>query len=296
MWLIEDFSNNTLGEFAKRSSEPESQSQQFSKRVVDNPAKPLELLLESIDKLFHTVNQDSAYALYPNPFYGMPVTKPGPHSSPHERSRLLKLVDGSESGQTIPLWGQIQPARHADFIIAFDSTSDAWPYAWNNGTNLYNTYLASKSVDPPIPFPVIPPPYTFIEKNYTNTPVFFGCDANLTTTGSRTDMGPLILYMANSPYSAYTNFSYTQEEVSQVQIREIFTNEFNMLTQGNSTLDAEWPECLGLHRTSQCESCLQRYCWNGEVAPEAKGSVVVDLPLKLNPVESFAMWNASNPY
>lgn len=44
-------------------------------------------------------------------------------------------VDGSETGQTVPLWPVIQPQRKADFIIAFDASGDG-TYGWVNGTNL----------------------------------------------------------------------------------------------------------------------------------------------------------------
>ena len=44
-------------------------------------------------------------------------------------------VDGSETGETIPLRPLIQPARKVDFIVAFDASTDG-AYEWVNGTNL----------------------------------------------------------------------------------------------------------------------------------------------------------------
>lgn len=61
-------------------------------------------------------------------------------------------------------------------------------------------------------------------------------------------MGPLVLYVTNALYSAYTNFSYTQTSTGKAQMHEIFTNECNMLTQGNGTLDAEWPNVWAVLR------------------------------------------------
>jgi lysophospholipase len=51
--------------------------------------------------------------------------------------------------------------------------------------------------------------------------------------------------MANAPYSAYTNFSWTDSIFSNERMAVILTNDFNEVTGGNGTLDGEWPECLG---------------------------------------------------
>lgn len=102
-----------------------------------------------------------------------------------------------------------------------------------------------------------------LNRNYTRGPVFFGCDTELTT--SKDTRSPLLLYMANSPYSAYTNYSYAQMATTKVQLDEVMVNSFDIVTQANGTLDEEWPECigcaaiersrgkLGLPRTAQCE-------------------------------------------
>ncbi len=85
----------------------------------------------------------------------------------------------------------------------------------------------------------------------------------------------------------------------------LLTNGFNYMTQGNSTLDPEWPECLGcpaidrsltkldIARSKQCEGCMARYCWDGVEDNSATG--LVDLPLVLEPGLSFEEWNKSTP-
>lgn len=201
MWYIEDRSGGTLATFPKRShlDEDEANPSDLSKRQ-DN-AVPLSEL-EDLDKVFSERFNESittvSYASWPNPFAGLKST-----TSPLRNERYLKIVDGSTNGQTIPLWSLIQPARHLDFIFAWDDSADARPEDWNNGTNLYNTYVAAKKAK--LPFPIVPTAPTFIKNNYTHKPVFFGCDANLTTT--KDPATPIVLYLANAPYSTYVSTS-----------------------------------------------------------------------------------------
>jgi lysophospholipase len=164
---------------------------------------------------------------------------------------------------------------------------------------MYDTaYLAT---DAGLPFPKAPPPATFVNRGYTNKPTFFGCEANLTNTGDLS--APLVVYMPNAPYSSYTNYSWLQESFSHEQMSVILTNGFNYVTQGNSTLDKEWPECLGcaaidrsltkvgMERTEQCQRCMTRYCWDGVEDNSNPG--VLDLSLRLKPDLSYAEWNKS---
>lgn len=145
------------------------------------------------EKYFNYTLDECVYASLPNPFASSTADEYDPPTN-------LTLLDGSEMGQSLPLWTQIQPARQPQFIIAWDNDGDALPYGWNNGTNMYNTY--TYATDLGIPFPIVPLPTTFINRNYTFKPTFFGCDANLTNTGD--ERSPIILYLGNAPYSAYT--------------------------------------------------------------------------------------------
>lgn len=292
-WYIEYVSNGTLAPFSKRSIESQAakpkRDNSLSKREITFPLPELQPLIDAFQEFFGLNLSQAAYAKYPNPY-------------PSDKAKDIILADGSEGGQSIPLWPQIQPARKSNFIIAWDSDSDQEPYSWSNGTNLYDTYLQAEAHG--IPFPIVPPPTTFIHNNYTTKPAFFGCDANLTTTKS-TD-SPIIFYMTNSPYSAYTNYSFFQFQTTFSQIDDIFVNGFNQLTQGNGTLDEEWPACLGcavidrsldkvgMTRTKQCESCFEKYCWDGTVYEGEVG--VVDLPLVLDPSLSFAEWSETHDF
>ena len=310
MWYIEDLSNGTLGTFAKRSRfEAHLSPSNLAKRQNNAvPLSELEDLFDAFNETFEENATSAIYASWPNPFVGLDTTTPSLRDEPY-----LKIVDGSEAGQGIPLWSLIQPARHLDLIFAWDDGADARPNGWNNGTNLYNTYLAAMRHG--LPFPIVPTAPTFIKYNYTHRPVFFGCDVNLTTTK---DPGtPIVLYLANSPYSAYNNFSFVQSTTSRAQMGEIYVNSFDLLTQGNGTLDAEWAQCLGcaaidrsiarlgMERTLQCRSCMERYCWDGNSEPDHitgpkdgtyEVTQIVDLEMVLNPGVSFAEWNATHPF
>ena len=294
-WIIESLSNGTLAPFAKRSipspaAPPQKRSStSLTKREITYPLSGLEPLISAFQEYFNLNLSQIVFATFPNPFPGTATEE-------------ITITDGSEAGQSIPLWPQIQPARDLDFIVAWDSDSDQGPYNWNNGTNLYDTYLAADAAG--IPFPVVPPPTTFIHNDYIQKPVFFGCNAALTTTKSTAS--PIVFYMANSPYTAYTNYSFFQMSTSFAQMDDIFDNGFAQMTQGNGTLDHEWAACLGcavidrslekvgMERTKQCESCLQRYCWDGKVYEGEVG--VVDLPLLLDPGVSFAEWNMTHDF
>lgn len=161
----------------------------------------------------------------------------------------------------------LQPGRNVSFIIAWDDSSEDPPYNWLNGTNLYNAYINANESGQA--FPIIPPVATMLNRNYTLKPTLFGCDTNLTTT--RSTASPIVLYMANAPYSAYTNYTGLAGNFTTSQFNEIFVNGFDQFTQGNGTLDAEWTTCLGcavigrslnaleMQRTAQFVKCMQKY-------------------------------------
>ena len=117
---------------------------------------------------------------------------------------------------------------------------------------------------------------------------------------------PIVAYFANAPYSAYTNYSYSQMPTTLSQMNDIYVNGFNEMTQGNGTLDKDWPVCLGcaaidrslakvgMKRTCECEQCFERYCWNGTTF-EGELSVV-DIPLVLDPTLGFLEWNKTHNF
>ena len=288
-WIIENDSNGVLAPFPKRSINNFKRSTPISQRnLALFPNATLNGLLEGFKDIFGLSAAQVDHAIWPNPFA----------SSSSGISRDLNLVDGSEAGQVLPLWSQIQPMRASSFIIAWDDNPDT-ELAWMNGTSMHNTYLAAKASG--LPFPIVPPPRTMLNKNFTLQPTFFGCNADLTTTG--TTQSPIVLYMANAPYSAYTNYTWTQSTFSNTQMYEIFDNSFNAFTQGNGTLDHEWSACLGcavversleklgMRRTRQCERCFKKHCWDGTYDEREPG--ILDPSLPLAPGLSFAEWNAT---
>ncbi len=72
--------------------------------------------------------------------------------------------------------------------------------------------------DVKIPFPIVPDATTMVHRNHSVLPLFFGCDASLTTTNDTSS--PIVLYLVNAPYSAYTNFSYVQSSTTREQMHE----------------------------------------------------------------------------
>ncbi|KAJ9641659.1 hypothetical protein H2204_002721 [Knufia peltigerae] len=291
-WYIEALSNGTLAQFSKRSNAAEHS---LAKRA-DFPAATVESLFDAFQEYFNLTKQQTVSPIIPNPFAGMPGTK-GPEPA------TLSLADGSEMGQSIPFWPMIQPARNVDFIISWDNDEDANPYGWNNGTNLYNTYIQARRNG--LPFPEIPPPATMIKRNYTQKPVFFGCNPEYTTT--RDLSSPIVLEMMNTPYSGYTNYTWFKTTFTAVQMQEILINSWDVVTQGNSTLESDWVQCIGcaavdrtlsklnITRPDQCEKCLQKYCWDGTYDDESNVPII-DPSLALYPNISFAQWNASYPF
>ncbi|MCJ1315673.1 hypothetical protein MMC15_000993 [Xylographa vitiligo] len=300
-WYIGDKSNGTLAAFPKRSeaADPAFQSHTHSvfKRFFSVPLVVLDGLITAFQQSFGLDLTQIAYNSIPNPFAGM-AAQPGQSRPPTN----LSTVDPAESGQALPLWPQIQPARKMNLLIAWDDDEDAVQLNWNNGTNLHNTYLAAAAAG--LPFPIVPPPATFIHRNYTARPVLFGCDPNLTTTGDA--RSPIVLYAANAPYSAYTNYSAAAQALGRDEVRAVFVNSLNLLTQGNGSLSADWVACLGcaaverslakvgMRTTEQCAACFRNHCWDGVEDDGPTG--VVDLPLALDPGLGFAVWNLTHPF
>ena len=296
MWEIESLSNYTLGGFAKRDSTRAKHPRSLKRRDL-SPAPGLAPVVQAFNSTFQLNVSQIAPAYYPNPFAGVSSVNP-----PSAQKPYLHLVDGTESLQSLPFWGQIQPARGLDLIMAWDDSTDTPMYDWLNGTGVRNAYLRANAES--LPFPIIPSVSTIINRKYNLRPTFFGCNSTLTTTNSPD--APIVLYLANAPYSAYTNYSGTQSQMSASQFSDVMVNSFNLVTQGNGTLDAEWPACLGcaaidrsldrvgMQRTAQCEACMAKYCWDGTEDDAKPG--VVDPSLALQPDLSFAEWRKTHDF
>jgi lysophospholipase len=186
--------------------------------------------------------------------------------------------------------------------MAWDDDVDDEPYAWNNGTNLYDSYTHAKEHG--LPFPEIPPVTELLALNYTLKPVLFGCDTNLTTTRDATS--PIVAYFANAPYSMYANYSWI-ETLAADEFDAVLENSFNLLTQGNGTLSDTWAQCLGcaaidrslgrigIERPAFCEQCFEEHCWDGMLSGGVSDDFILDPSPALTPNVSYAEWSAEHP-
>ncbi|KAI9724174.1 MAG: Lysophospholipase 1 [Chrysothrix sp. TS-e1954] len=205
----------------------------------------------------------------PNPFYHF-----NNKTNRNADSKRLTLVDGGEDLQNIPFNPLIQPIRNVDIVFAIDSsadTNDNWP----NGTSIVATYERSlnQTIENGTAFPSIPSVQTFVNLGLNNKPTFFGCDVSNSTHPN--NPGPLIVYLPNTPYAFNSNFTTFTPSYSTAERNAAIENGYDAITQGNSSLDVDWPACVGcailsraLHRTNsdvpqQCTDCFSRYCWNG---------------------------------
>ncbi|KAK4105373.1 phospholipase-like protein [Parathielavia hyrcaniae] len=232
-------------------------------------------ILESLDDSNNDIAQ---YA--PNPFLGW-----NNDSNPNSDEFALDLVDGGMDLQNIPLHPLLQPVRAVDVIFAVDSSADT-VYAWPNGTALRATYERSLSaIANGTQFPAVPDDATFLALGLNNRPTFFGCDvANFSSTQNQTPP-PLIVYLPNAPYTAYSNVSTFEPSFPDAQRDAIIRNGLDGATQGNGTLDGQWPTCVACAVLSRswarrgdavpaaCDACFERYCWNGTTAAEAGAAV-----------------------
>ncbi|KAK4112865.1 hypothetical protein N656DRAFT_708955 [Canariomyces notabilis] len=239
---------------------------------VDGLPKVLTETVTEIMKTLDADNDDVAQYV-PNPFLGWNNA-----TNPTHDTLELDLVDGGLDKQNIPLHPLIQPFRAVDVIFAVDSSADTI-YSWPNGSALRATHARTKSaMGNGTLLPVVPDDTAFLSLGLNNRPTFFGCDINnFTLTDPQATMPPLVVYLPNAPYTHMSNYSTFTPSYSRQDIDGAILNGFNAATQGNGTLDRNWPACVACAvmsrswartRTAvpaQCASCFQRYCWNGTV-------------------------------
>lgn len=266
---------------------------QFLLRINESDAAGVaaEVLQSAIERvLVGVARDDNDIADYPNPFYHY-----NNDTNLNAESIQLTLVDGGEDGQNIPLNPLIQPHREVDVIFAVDSSADT-DNNWPDGSALISTYRRSETdIQNGTSFPIVPGQNTFINLGLNNQPTFFGCDASNATNNGGDRPAPLIVYLPNGPYSFESNFSTFNPSYNDSTRNAAINNGYNLATQGNGTLDEDWPACVGcailsrsLERTGTdvpevCEQCFERYCWDGttnESDPDA-----YEPELKLNEVD-----------
>jgi lysophospholipase len=221
-------------------------------------------------------SSDADIADWPNPFYGWRNS-----SNPVADDIQLTLVDGGEDLQNIPLHPLIQPYRHLDVIFAVDSsadTNDTNPVqgsspGWPDGASMVATYERSSSdIGNGTIFPSVPDTNTFVNLGLNRRPTFFGCDAS-----NLSSPAPLIVYMPNAPYVYNSNVSTFDLDYNDTERNAIVLNGYYMATQGNSSIDEQWPTCVGCAILSRsfdrtgtdvpdvCTQCFNRYCWDGTI-------------------------------
>ncbi|KAH6838400.1 lysophospholipase catalytic domain-containing protein [Chaetomium sp. MPI-CAGE-AT-0009] len=261
-----------------------------------------EFFLRSLNETLARISEENTdVASWPNPFFHY-----RPADNRNANTSTLDLVDGGEDLQNIPLHPLLWSRRAVDVILAVDSSADTTTH-WPNGTALVATYRRATSgyYAPPETdrFPLVPGQNTFVNLGLNRRPTFFGCRPDPDDTGAP---GPLIVYLPNAPYSAYSNVSTVQMEYTHEEWRAIMRNGYDAVTMANATLDAQWPACLGcailersLRRTgtpfpAACNDCFARYCWDGmmnETTPSSEYSptqMVVSSGVEGGMVLSFA--------
>lgn len=229
------------------------------------------VLLQDLFSALDIVNEGSfnVAVFNPNPFYqqfGLETNQ--------TISKALYVCDGGFDKQTIPILPFLQPDREIDVVVAIDpstDTEDSWP----DGESLRATQHKSDWEFGADVFPKIPSNDTFLSKNLTTKPVFFGCNTtNLKTYKDSDRYSPVIIYVPMSDISYPTNFSTGKLSYTSEEQQRTIQNGFNMMTRSNGTEDSNWDKCLGcvtLLREFQrrdsdvpndCEQCFSDYCYN----------------------------------
>lgn len=234
------------------------------------------ILLELVQGVLTDVLDDyNDIAVYrPNPFFGLELAG----LELIVNSDTLYLVDGGEDLQNVPLWPLLQEERDLDVVFAFDNSADT-DYSWPNGTSLVATYERQFSNQGAgVAFPYVPDTNTFRALNLTAKPTFFGCNASNLTDLARTP--PLVVYMANRPFSVFLNTLTYKMLYSEEEKLNVIQNGFEVATRNNMTLDSEWRACVGcaiirrlqerldIEQLAQCQKCFQEYCWDGQLSSE----------------------------
>ncbi|KAK9480327.1 lysophospholipase catalytic domain-containing protein [Lipomyces japonicus] len=213
-------------------------------------------LLDSLED-YNSTRDFAAYG--PNPFAGVP-------DAYVKDDEYVSLADGGEDGQNVPLLPLLEPSRQVDVIFALDNSRDT-DQGWPDGSSLIYTYNRQFHRNNGTQKMAEVPSYnTFVGAGLTKQPTFFGCND--------TD-SPLIVYLANHPYSYLTNTSTLKLSYTSDEVASFIQNGYNLGTQGNGTLQEDWPQCLAcalIHREvqrqgtdvlAQCQSCFSQHCWNG---------------------------------
>lgn len=198
----------------------------------------------------------------PNPFYS------SSSKGFLQSQKRLYLADGGIDGQNVPLQPLLN--RNLDVIFAHDNSADVT--GWPDGTAMiatYNRQFTSQGFGAS-KMPTVPDQNTFRNGNLTSRPAFFGCSANSTNT-------PLVVYLANRPFSYWSNTSSFKLTYSDSEKRGMIRNGYETVTRKNGTIDSNWNVCVGcavinreqvrqgIPQSDQCKQCFKQYCWDGSI-------------------------------
>ncbi|KAF3066842.1 Lysophospholipase 1 [Trichoderma lentiforme] len=234
----------------------------------------------------------------PNPFKGW-----NPENNPGAGSTRLTLVDGGEDLQNIPYHPHLLQERKVDVVFSVDSSADT-DNAWPNGASPIATYeRAIDKISNGTGFPYVPGHNTFLNLGFNTKPVFFGCNSTNVTSES-----PLIVYIPNYPYQFNSNISTFTMSYELDERNAVVTNGWDVVTQGNSTRDSNWPVCVGCAMLSRsfertrtpvpdaCNKCFQQYCWNGTLAeqePAEYNPSLFGTPIKIESIGARSAGSAT---
>ncbi|KAJ7784061.1 FabD/lysophospholipase-like protein [Mycena olivaceomarginata] len=304
-WVVIVDTNNTLGIFSRSESRQKRQELAYppneTELIAESQVKELGAFITGIlpavlGLLGNATIQEVGYGLVTNPFLGYDKSEAG-----LQEQATLALVDAGESGQESPIWPLIQPVRKMDFLLVSDSSGVELSSGWMNGTN--NSLVPLTSASPVntaamaiannVPFPKLPDVNTFLINNYTLAPVFFGCNEPEV---------PLLLYVADAPYSAYSNATtLIGTGPSEAQIQLLLQNTLDPRCPKQHYMGAMHRsacgsilrslERLGQAIPDQCTLCFERHCWQGEMVTGTPPFVAP--PLLLSPDITFDEWNAT---
>ena len=231
---------------------------------------------------FLDITMPESTANVPNPFCGFGK---GVQTDCAREYSTLYLDDGGDYYQNIPLVPLLQPSRGLDTIIAVDSSDDSGDgygtccgYNWPQGNALNWTRYYALSGRGQAQKLAFPNATTLPSDNSAlyYTPTFFGCDPDDTTLPGT--VPPLIVYLPNAPYTAYSNgtsgstVSLPWGDVADA----LFANGVALGSTGlGGTVDGipGWDTCLACavadrarrragipDRSPDCAACFEAYC------------------------------------
>ncbi|PNY26876.1 Lysophospholipase [Tolypocladium capitatum] len=233
------------------------------------PADVPKIAIDALTSLLQDLgSKDEDIASWaPNPFKGYNSA-----NNPSAGADRLTLVDGGEDSQNVPYHPHLVRDRKVDVVFSVDSTADT-KSIWPDGSSPIATYQRSlQNLSVGTSFPAVPGKDTFLNLGLNTKPVFFGCNSTNTTSPS-----PLIVYLPNYPYVFTSNLSTFQMSVNSSERNAMIQNGWAVVTQLNSTRDADWPVCVGCAMLSRsfertktavpdkCQQCFSKYCWDGRL-------------------------------